>query len=146
MVDKLKLSTKKAHHTLRIIRQKLQRRNDAPAVTVVDLSDVNVDGEEINTDLREELSLLQERHRVEDDRMRRLVHGCGKGRPKSPAFEFAARTILATGIKFTFCCTFLQNSSLLFTYPMYNFRLFCAGREGYYASMCPAIFSGRSIH
>ena len=98
MVEKLKHSTKKAQHTLRIIRQQLQRRNDAPAFSVVDLSDVDVDNEEINTDLREELSVLQERQTVEDERMRRLVHGCGTGRPKSPAFEFAARTILATGI------------------------------------------------
>ncbi len=34
---------------------------------------------------------------MEDERLRRLVHGQGKGRPKSAEFEFAARTILATG-------------------------------------------------
>ena len=34
---------------------------------------------------------------MEDDRYRRLVHGSGQGRPKSAEFEFAARTIFATG-------------------------------------------------
>ena len=103
MVDKLKHSQKEANHKLRILRQKLQRRNETHAFTVVDLVNVDVEGHDIDTDVHVELTLLKERQRVENERLRRLVHGCGKGRPKSPAFEFAARTILATGPMFTFC-------------------------------------------
>ncbi len=47
---------------------------------------------------RRELDLLRRNASIEDERLRRLVHGSGQGRPKSAEFEFAARTILATGI------------------------------------------------
>ncbi len=48
-------------------------------------------------DVRRELLLLQEQVRKEDERVSRLITGSGKGRGKSLEFEFAARTILATG-------------------------------------------------
>ncbi len=48
-------------------------------------------------ELREELALLKLKTSKEDERLRRLVHGSGTGRPKSAEFEFASRTILATG-------------------------------------------------
>ncbi len=55
--------------------------------------------EDCETDeaVRAELKLLKERQHVEDERLRRLVHGSKKCRPKSAEFEFAARTIPATG-------------------------------------------------
>ena len=48
-------------------------------------------------DVRRELLLQQEQVRKEDERVPRLITGSGKGRGKSLEFEFAARTILATG-------------------------------------------------
>ena len=56
----------------------------------------NEDSENVEA-LRAELQLLKDKQYVEDERLRRLVHGTGQGRPKSAEFEFAARTILATG-------------------------------------------------
>ncbi len=56
----------------------------------------NEDSETVEA-LRAELQLLKDKQYAEDERLRRLVHGTGKGRPKSAEFEFAARTILATG-------------------------------------------------
>ena len=58
-----------------------------------------MDGEDGETeeDILGELTLLRKRQHEEDERLRRLVHGSGTGRPKSAEFEFAARTILATG-------------------------------------------------
>ena len=52
---------------------------------------------ETEEDVMGELTLLRKRQHEEDERLRRLVHGSGTGRPKSAEFEFAARTILATG-------------------------------------------------
>jgi hypothetical protein len=64
---------------------------------VVDYSGAqNEDSENVEA-LRAELQLLKDKQYVEDERLRRLVHGTGQGRPKSAEFEFAARTILATG-------------------------------------------------
>ncbi len=64
---------------------------------MADLSEIDLPEEIADEDMRAELALLQLNKAVEDERLRRLVYGAGKGRPKSPAFEFAARTILATG-------------------------------------------------
>ena len=97
MVNKLQLSKKEANHKIRILRQKLQRQSVDTPFVVVDFTGLDVEDGEHDTDVRAELAVLQERELVEDDRFRRLVHGSGKGRPKSAAFEFAARTILATG-------------------------------------------------
>ncbi len=59
----------------------------------------DIDGLEVgpDEDMRAELALLKAQLGVENAWLRRLVYGAGKGRPKSPEFEFAARTILATG-------------------------------------------------
>jgi hypothetical protein len=94
MVDKLKQSKKEANHKLRNLRQRLGVQ---PEFRVVDLSEI--DGPEVGTDedMRAELALLKAQLGVENARLRRLVCGAGKGRPKSPEFEFASRTILATG-------------------------------------------------
>jgi hypothetical protein len=75
----------------------LQRQNDTAAFRVVDLTGLEVEEGETDEDLRAELNSFKERQHVEDERLRRLVHGSGQGRPKSPEFEFAARTFLATG-------------------------------------------------
>jgi hypothetical protein len=96
-IDKLKQTKKEANHKLRNLRQRIARLNDQPGFTVVDLSEIDVPEEIADEDMRAELALLQLNKAVEDERLRRLVYGAGKGRPKSPAFEFAARTILATG-------------------------------------------------
>jgi hypothetical protein len=82
---------------IRILRQKLHRQNDIATFRVVDLTGLEVEEGETDVDVRAELKLLKERHYVEDERLRRFVHGSGQGRLKSAEFEFAARTILATG-------------------------------------------------
>ena len=98
MVDKLKQSKKEANHKLRNLRQRLGRQNVQPDFRVVDLSEIDGPEEGTDEDMRAELALLKAQLGVENDRLRRLVYDAGKGRPKSPEFEFAARTILATGI------------------------------------------------
>jgi hypothetical protein len=98
MVDKLKQSKKEANHKLRNLRQRLGRQNVQPDFRVVDLSEIDGPEEGTDEDMRAELALLKAQLGVENDRLRRLVYGAGKGRPKSPEFEFAARTILATDI------------------------------------------------
>ncbi len=50
-----------------------------------------------DNEVRVELALLQEQVRIEEERMSQLITGTGKGRGKSLAFEFAARTFLAMG-------------------------------------------------
>ena len=40
---------------------------------------------------------MEANNRMENERLSALLRGCGRGRGKSPEFEFAARTILATG-------------------------------------------------
>ncbi len=77
MVNKLQLSIKEANHKLRIARQKLQRQNVPTPIGVVNLTGLYVEDVETEADVRSQLSLLQERQRVEDDRLRRLVHGSG---------------------------------------------------------------------
>ncbi len=83
-----------------MLRQALRREHKVPheKLQQVDLAQVpcEEDGSTYN-DLRVELSLLREQQRIEDERLLRLVTGIGKGRGKSPQFEFAAHTILATG-------------------------------------------------
>jgi hypothetical protein len=64
---------------------------------VVDFAGLDNEDSESDEAVRAELKLLKERQNVKDERLRRLVHGLGKGRPKSAEFEFAARAILATG-------------------------------------------------
>ena len=64
---------------------------------MVDFTGLENEDSESDEAVRAELKLLKERQNVEDERLRRLVHGPGKGRPKSAEFEFAALTILATG-------------------------------------------------
>ncbi len=96
-IDKLKQTKKEANHKLRNLRQRIARLNDQPGFTVVDLSEIDVPEEIADEDMRAELALLQLNKALEDERLRRLVYGAGKGRPKSPVFEFAVRTILATG-------------------------------------------------
>ncbi len=96
-LDKLKQTKKEANHKLRILRQRLARLNDEPGFIVVDLSQIDKPEEKADEDMRAELAELQLNKALEVERLRRLVYGAGQGRPKSPAFEFAARTILATG-------------------------------------------------
>ncbi len=40
---------------------------------------------------------MEDKAKKEDTRVSKLLLGCGRGRGKSPEFEFAARTILAKG-------------------------------------------------
>jgi hypothetical protein len=82
MVNKLQLSKKEANHKIRILRQKLQRVSVNTPFAVVDFTGLDVEDGEPDADVRAELAVLQERERVEDDRLRRLVHGSGQGRPK----------------------------------------------------------------
>jgi hypothetical protein len=96
-LDKLKHTKKEANHKLKILRQRFARINDEPGFKVVDLSEIDKPEENADEDMRAELAELQLNKALEDERLRRLVYGAGQGRPKPPAFEFAARTILATG-------------------------------------------------
>ena len=97
MVDRLKQYKKEANHKLRNLRQNLSRQNVEVGLKVVDMSELNGDDDIPYEVLRQELALLKLSGANEDERLRRLVYGTGKGRPKSPEFEFAARTILASG-------------------------------------------------
>ncbi len=65
---------------------------------VVDLADVPHEDDALSdNDLRAQLALMEELQRREEERLNKLLSGCGRGGGKSPEFEFAARTILATG-------------------------------------------------
>ncbi len=66
-------------------------------IAVIDFARLAAEDGETVEDVLGELTLLRKRQHEEDERLRRLVHGSGSGRPKSPEFEFATRTILATG-------------------------------------------------
>ncbi len=100
MVGKLEQQKKEANHKIKMLRQQLRRVPDATPGSghIVDLSEVpcEEDGTTDN-DVRRELVLLQKQLQEEDERVSQLITGTGKGRSKSLAFEFAARTILATG-------------------------------------------------
>ena len=100
MVDKLKQFKKEANHKLRILRQRLGRQNLEPEFRVVDLSEIDQPEQNTDEEMRAELALLKGQIEVENARFRRLIYGAGKGGPKSPEFEFAARTILATGFAY----------------------------------------------
>ncbi len=99
MVDRLKQYKKEANHKLRNLRQKLSRQNVEVGLKVVDLSEMDGDEDIPYEVLSQELASLKMSGSTEDEWLRRLVYGTGKGRPKSPQFEFAARTILASGTK-----------------------------------------------
>ena len=97
MVDRLKQYKKEANHKLRNLRQQLSRQKVEVGLQVVDMSEMDGDEDIPYEVLSTELALLKMCAANEDERLRRLVYGTGKGRPKSPEFEFAARTILASG-------------------------------------------------
>ena len=99
MVDRLKQYKKEANHKLRNLRQQLSRQNVEVGLKVVDMSEMEGDDDIPYEVLSQELASLKLSGATEDERLRRLVNGTGKGRPKSPQFEFAARTILASGTK-----------------------------------------------
>jgi hypothetical protein len=93
----LQLGIKEAKHKIRILRQKLQRENVITPIQVINFAALEGHDGETEEDVLGELTLLRKRQHEEDERLRRLVHGSGTGRPKSAEFEFAARTILGTG-------------------------------------------------
>ncbi len=65
---------------------------------VVDLAEVPHEDDALtDKDLRAQLAVIEEQIRREEERLNKLLSGCGRGGGKSPEFEFAARTILATG-------------------------------------------------
>ncbi len=97
-VDNLQQTKKEANHKLRILRQKLVRQSIERPVEVFDLSKMEVEEDILVKDIMEELALLKSQVSAEDERFRRLVRGAGQGRPKTAEFEFACRTILATGL------------------------------------------------
>jgi hypothetical protein len=88
------------NHKIKILQQQ-QRRNagkQAGDQHVVDWSSVpNEEDAKMEHELRGKIALMEENNRIENDRLSALLRGCGRGRGKSPEFEFAARTILATG-------------------------------------------------
>ena len=98
MVDKLKQFKKEANHKLRILRQKLGRQSSERPTEVFDLSEMEVEEDILVKDIMKELALLKLNVSAEDEWFRRLVRGAGQGRPKTAEFEFACRTILATGL------------------------------------------------
>ena len=83
-----------------MLRQQLRRAEVATGEVevVVDLSNVPCEDDgTADTDIRGQLTLVMEAVRVETERLSRLIKGYRKGNVKSPEFEFASRTILATG-------------------------------------------------
>ena len=100
MVKKLEQSQRETNHKIKMIRQQQRRMADklSDTVDVVDFASVpdEGDGKSAN-DIREELDSLAEKVNEEHKRLESLLSGCGRGRGKSPEFEFAARSILATG-------------------------------------------------
>jgi hypothetical protein len=115
--DKLEEQMKVAKRKFKMLLQQLRRVEDLSpgSSNVVDLSEVprEEDGATEN-DVRQELVLLQKQVQEEDDRVSRLITGTGKGRGKSLEFEFAARTILATG-----CSARAAREQLLVTGQLY---------------------------
>ena len=89
-----------ANHKIKMLRQQLRRvpQTMINSIEVVDVDEIpcEEDGTTLN-DLRNKLKLAEDQQHIEDERLARLIIGTGKGRGKSPQFEFAARTILATG-------------------------------------------------
>ncbi len=99
-MDILERNKLEANHKIKMLRQQLRRAelHKGDIVVEVDLSEVpcEEDGTTDN-DVRVEIALLLEEKRLETERLSRLIHGSGKGKGKSAEFEFASRTILATG-------------------------------------------------
>ncbi len=100
MIKKLKQSHREANHKIKMIRQQHRRMSEklSDKVDVVDFASVpdEGDGKSAN-DIREELALLAEKVKEEHKRLESLLSGCGRDGGKSAEFEFAARSILATG-------------------------------------------------
>jgi hypothetical protein len=100
VVGKLERNKSDANHKIKMLRQQLRRVQDSKPLNegVLDFSEIpcEEDGTTMN-DLRRKLELLEDLQRCEAERVDRLITGTGKGRGKSPEFQFAARTILATG-------------------------------------------------
>jgi len=89
-----------ANHKIKMLQQQLRRAQVSTGVmnVVVDLTEVPCEDDETTyNDVRAELALVMEQQRNEAERLARLIRGTGKGNGKSPEFEFASRTILATG-------------------------------------------------
>ena len=86
MVAKLEQSKKETNHKIKMLKQQHRRiaGNQEPSLDVLDLSEVpdESDRKTIN-DLRGELALMEEKFRSEEDRLARLLKGCGRGRGKS---------------------------------------------------------------
>ena len=100
MVAKLEQSKKETNHKIKMLKQQHRRIavNLEPSLDVLDLQEVpDEDDGKSSNDLRREIVLMEEKTRSEEDRLARLLKDCGRGKGKSPEFEFAARTILATG-------------------------------------------------
>ncbi len=99
-VDILEQNKIDSNHKIKMLRQQLRRTelHKGEVEVVVDMSEVPCEEDgTTETDVRVQIALLLEEKRVESERLSRLIHGCGKGKGKSPEFEFASRTILATG-------------------------------------------------
>ena len=100
LVDKLEQNKLDANHKIKMLRQRLRRVPDhmTNSFEGVDFCEIpcEEDGTTLN-DVRKKLQLVEDQLRIEDDRLASLFTGTGTGRGKSPQFEFAARTILATG-------------------------------------------------
>lgn len=88
------------NHKIKILQQQLRRNagKQAGDQHVVDWSSVPYEEDaKTEQELRVEIAEMEENNRMENDRLSALLRGCGRGRGKSPQFEFAARVILATG-------------------------------------------------
>jgi hypothetical protein len=96
----LEQGKRETNHKLKIIQQQQRRQAGKMELElyVVDLADVPHEDDALSdNDLRAQLALMEELQRREEERLNKLLSGCGRGGGKSPEFEFAARTILATG-------------------------------------------------
>ena len=100
MVAKLEQHKRETNHKIKLILQQ-QRRQSGKMMDDVDMIDLSAvryeDDGKTENDLRAALALMEEERQIEEERLSKLLTGCGRGRGKSPEFEFAARTILATG-------------------------------------------------
>lgn len=101
MVAKLELNKRETNHKIKMLQQQLRRCSDkkeSEEAHVVDVSNVPHEEDGLtDNELRGELALMNDKLAEEHQRFTQLLSGCGRGRGKSPEFEFAARTILATG-------------------------------------------------
>jgi hypothetical protein len=100
LIAKLEQGKRETNHKIKILRQQQRRRSDKMDIdwNVVDLSAVpHVDDLKTYNDLKAELDAMVQQRQLEEERLLKLLRGCGRGGGKSLEFEFAARTILATG-------------------------------------------------